>query len=405
MDSLTQIVLGAAVGEVALGKKIGNRAMIWGAIGGTIPDLDVIGNAFLNEFDALAFHRGLSHSIFFSLVAPFVFAALTQTLYNKKIYQTRYYKTFLSIILILILGSAVWGVQVLTATGGQIHWIALPLAAILALGLSYRLYTKYYKKELSTVHTTYKDWYLLFFLAFITHIALDSFTGYGTQIFQPFHNYRAAFNNISIVDPFYTVPFLICLIVAATKPITSRFRSKWNWAGIIISTTYILLTLGIKYHVNSVFQDILSSKGISYTRMQTTPTIFNSVLWSCTAEDVRNFYIGQYSLLDSRPEQNLINQIPKQPELLKTFEPYHEFQVIKWFSNGYLTAFPSDSAVYLCDLRYGGLSDTITNQKDLIFYFKAKPTGNGYSFSQSREAPDEDMKTLFKKLFTRIKGN
>ena len=41
MDSLTQIVLGAAVGEVMLGRKVGNRAILWGAVAGTIPDLDV----------------------------------------------------------------------------------------------------------------------------------------------------------------------------------------------------------------------------------------------------------------------------------------------------------------------------------------------------------------------------
>ena len=41
MDSVTQIALGAAVGEAVLGRKIGNRAMLWGAIAGTLPDLDV----------------------------------------------------------------------------------------------------------------------------------------------------------------------------------------------------------------------------------------------------------------------------------------------------------------------------------------------------------------------------
>ena len=56
MDSLTQIVLGAAVGEVVLGRKIGNRAMLWGAVAGTIPDLDVmIGSLFMNEINGLAF--------------------------------------------------------------------------------------------------------------------------------------------------------------------------------------------------------------------------------------------------------------------------------------------------------------------------------------------------------------
>ncbi|MEZ4986846.1 MAG: hypothetical protein R2795_17710 [Saprospiraceae bacterium] len=39
MDSPTQITLGAAVGEVVLGKKVGNRAMLWGAIAGTFARL------------------------------------------------------------------------------------------------------------------------------------------------------------------------------------------------------------------------------------------------------------------------------------------------------------------------------------------------------------------------------
>ena len=59
MDSLTQIVLGAACGEVALGKKIGNKALLFGAIGGTIPDLDVFVGRWIysNEIDIMSFHR------------------------------------------------------------------------------------------------------------------------------------------------------------------------------------------------------------------------------------------------------------------------------------------------------------------------------------------------------------
>ena len=58
MDSLTQIVLGAACGEAVLGKKIGNKALLFGAIGGTIPDLDVfVGPLFFkNQIDAMLFH-------------------------------------------------------------------------------------------------------------------------------------------------------------------------------------------------------------------------------------------------------------------------------------------------------------------------------------------------------------
>ena len=42
MDTVTQIGLGAAVGEAVLGKQIGRRALLWGGICGLLPDLDVL---------------------------------------------------------------------------------------------------------------------------------------------------------------------------------------------------------------------------------------------------------------------------------------------------------------------------------------------------------------------------
>lgn len=76
MDSLTQIVLGAAVGELALGKKVGNKAMLYGAIAGTIPDLDVLSSHFTDTTRALELHRGFTHSVVFSVVFAPVFAWL-----------------------------------------------------------------------------------------------------------------------------------------------------------------------------------------------------------------------------------------------------------------------------------------------------------------------------------------
>ena len=73
MDSLSQIVLGAAVGEAILGTKVGNKAILWGAIAGTIPDLDVFANLFTDVVHATEMHRGFSHSIIFcSLFAPII---------------------------------------------------------------------------------------------------------------------------------------------------------------------------------------------------------------------------------------------------------------------------------------------------------------------------------------------
>ena len=48
MDSLTQAALGAAVGQAVAGPRVGRRAAVWGALAGTIPDLDVVAYPFLD---------------------------------------------------------------------------------------------------------------------------------------------------------------------------------------------------------------------------------------------------------------------------------------------------------------------------------------------------------------------
>ena len=45
-------------------------AMLSGAVIGTLPDLDVFANLAGDEIGALAFHRAITHSVFFSLLAP-----------------------------------------------------------------------------------------------------------------------------------------------------------------------------------------------------------------------------------------------------------------------------------------------------------------------------------------------
>ncbi len=68
MDSLTHIVLGAATGEVVLGKKAGNKALFWGAIAGSLPDFDVAVTSFYEPVKSLFVHRGFSHSIVFAII-------------------------------------------------------------------------------------------------------------------------------------------------------------------------------------------------------------------------------------------------------------------------------------------------------------------------------------------------
>lgn len=70
MDSLTQLTLGAAVGEAVLGRRAGRKAAAWGAVCGTLPDLDTL-YPFADAVAAFTWHRGYSHSLLvLCLLAP-----------------------------------------------------------------------------------------------------------------------------------------------------------------------------------------------------------------------------------------------------------------------------------------------------------------------------------------------
>jgi inner membrane protein len=404
MDSLTQIVLGAAVGEIALGKKIGNRALIWGAIGGTIPDLDILANPFMDDIAALAFHRSITHSIFFSLVAPLIFGGLVFKLYDSRFHKSGAYKTLVTVINVCILAGITYGINYLFSHDGYPRWWILLVTILIALFLLMRLYHQYIRKDLEEPAVTFRQWYWLFFLAFFTHLVLDCFTAFGTQVFQPFSDYRVAFNNIAVVDPIYTIPFLICIIIVSTLKRNTRKRAMVNWIGIGISSLYMLLTIVNKFYVDDVFDKALANRQLEVSRCRTSPTILNNVLWSCVAEGKDQYYVGQYSIFDTDPNLHWLNVIPKNDSLNRAWLPNEDYQTLLWFSDGYLGAFQYDSMTVLSDLRYGGIADTITDHRDLVFNFKVKDVDGQLMFTENREPPEGDFGELLRKFWKRMKG-
>jgi inner membrane protein len=306
MDSITQIVLGAACGEAILGKKIGNRALLFGAIGGTIPDLDVfIGKLlFNNEIDSMAFHRGFMHSFLFAILGSIAFGALVFWLYNR--------------------------------------------------GKRYGM-------------TTQKEWMWLFFASIFTHPILDSFTAYGTQLFAPFSNYRVAFNNISVADPLYTFPFLVLLIVVMFLKRHSSKRRLFLQLGLGVSSLYMMLTIVNKYHVNGVYKRALAEEQMDYLRFQTQPTILNNFLWYGIAETADYYFVGFYSILDASPTVSKWHKLSKNHDLIGYMPK--DLETLSWFSGGYYSlSETSDPNTFLYkDLRYPMMDENDPNST--IFKF------------------------------------
>lgn len=117
MDSLTQLVLGAAVGEATLGKKLGNKAVLIGAAAGTLSDLDVIPGAFMDDASRLLFHRGFSHSLAFVLIATPLFSWIFSHFFKERNISFR--KWILSFG--LIFASSIF-IDSLTTYGTQLLW-------------------------------------------------------------------------------------------------------------------------------------------------------------------------------------------------------------------------------------------------------------------------------------------
>lgn len=337
MDSLTQIVLGAACGELALGKKIGNKALLFGAIGGTIPDLDVYVGRLLysNEIDIMMFHRGFMHSFLFCFIGTFAFG-----------------------------------------------WLA------------YKLYNTGQRKDTTAI----SDWFWLFGLSLFTHPILDCFTPYGTQLFTPFSNYRVAFNNISVVDFAYTLPFLGCMVLVMRFKRSNSKRLFWTKLGMGISSLYMLFTLINKLYINSVFERSFKEANISFSRFRTQPTILNNILWYGIAEADNNYYIGYYSLLDTDAQVKRVMSVSKDHDFIEVSHP--DMQKLSWFSDGYFNLVKEKKEIRYNDLRYPMLNPDDPNSS--IFSFYLEQQGSRWEIKPfQEEAPGREDFELF---FKRIKG-
>lgn len=77
MDSISQIVLGASIAHITLGEKLGRRALLLGAVVGTLPDLDVL-VPYADAIESFTYHRSWSHSLFMLTLFSFPLAWLCQ---------------------------------------------------------------------------------------------------------------------------------------------------------------------------------------------------------------------------------------------------------------------------------------------------------------------------------------
>lgn len=401
MDTLTQLTLGAACGEAVLGKKIGNRAMLWGAFGGLLPDLDTAASFFTDEITALAFHRGFMHSITFAVLASLGLGWLVNRLYGTGFYRRWGYKIFVVAAVLALYAFIMFGIQrflgdALKGSGWMVGAVAGGALLLLAAWFFYL------RKDLEAVEADQRGWAWLFFMSIFTHPVLDCFTVFGTQLFQPFSDYRVSFDNISVVDPGYTVPLFLGVFVAALIPRSYRARAVANWAGIVLSSAFMAFTFYHKAEFDRIFQASLAQEGIEYQRFMSGPSILNNYLWLGVAEGDTAYYHGYYTFFAEEKRVKRFHVLPKNHELLAAYENDRTVRILKWFSKGFYNVLRRrDGKLQYNDLRYGAFEEGFKTEDDYIFKFVLEEKDGKLDAQQSREGRKIDG-PAFQKYLDRV---
>lgn len=137
--------------------------------------------------------------------------------------------------------------------------------------------------------------------ALITHPLLDSFTSYGTQLFWPIKMQPIAISSVFIVDPIYTLPLLIMVIIALfSKNNAARYCSS----GLILSSLYLIWSLIGIHIIKERVSDNLLAQSISPSAVFIAPTAFNTLLWRVLVLDKNNniYREGLTSLFDDNDD-------------------------------------------------------------------------------------------------------
>lgn len=262
--------------------------------------------------------------------------------------------------------------------------IVLPLVAPLMAWIGHRW---------SGRKAPFRAWLHLSLWALLTHPLLDLCTTYGTQLFWPVTRTRYALDAIAIIDPFYTFPLLLALIVARFRRLTPTVRSRVAAAALLITTAYLILGFvqsrkaialaeadlaeATSAETTSAEREAVKPGSIDETfavaEIRAMPTLANIWLWRVVARNDRgDLRIGHVSTWSPRHIRFSAVPRPDDPLVAAALvtDPGRTFS---WFAGGMISAeirpTRTGSAVILRDQRYGSVTRPAASLFTIAIYF------------------------------------
>ena len=248
------------------------------------------------------------------------------------------------------------------------------------------------KRYFEPVKDAPKPWFWAIMLALVTHPLLDAHTAYGTQLFWPMDITPTMWSTLFIIDPMYTLPLLIAVLIVLFVP-TKPLANAALKTALVLSSVYLGWSWVAKLNVSTAIASTLN-KPANEVKFFTTPTPFNTIMWRVVVMEDDSYQEGYYHFL--RPGPIEFTDIARGEELFKQAADISDVQQLEWFSNGFNRADVIDSQLVISDLRMGFEGNYVFQHPvaELV-------AGNWIAITSSRlpsELGGDDMDTFWSKF-------
>jgi inner membrane protein len=205
---------------------------------------------------------------------------------------------------------------------------------------------------------TFRQSWLFCTLGYATHALLDACTTYGTMLFWPFSEVRIAWNTISIIDPLFTIPLLIGVVLAARRrePLYARVALVW-------ALTYMGLGLWQRNEAVEMGHALALERGHTPLRLEAKPSFANILVWKIVYETKDRFYVDAVRS-SLAPRVFVGDSVQKldierdMPWLDMGSQQARDIERFRWFSNGYIARDPNHRNRVI-DVRYSMIPNEV----------------------------------------------
>lgn len=223
--------------------------------------------------------------------------------------------------------------------------IFIPFGALLCALLVYYLFSSV-RQSLGFART-----YLFCLAGYATHAVLDACTTYGTQLFWPFSTTRVSWNNVSVVDPLFTIPLLILVLIA-------MFRRSTLMAFIAAAYAFGYLGLGAiqGQRAQTLAEQLAQSRGHETVNVGVKPSFGNIITWKSVYQHENRFYVDAIRVLVAT--RIIEGTSTEKLDVAKHFswldlesQQAKDIKRFSWFSQEHLALDP-DNPMRIIDMRY-----------------------------------------------------